>query len=173
MIGDKIHSTSNCSYASSPHVMVGSSFANTWIRRAPRVPNAREFKRLWVDIARRRFDLLLFWSLDRFTREGTFKTLFYLKRYPTRESHSKATRSRISIVSACSVTPLSVLLPLSPSRRGSESLNARRLAWRVSRKQGKRLGRPSFKSTWLMLSDCKEWARVSERSRRKLESVRL
>ncbi|MGA7363625.1 MAG: recombinase family protein [Candidatus Sulfotelmatobacter sp.] len=37
------------------------------------------FKALFADAAKRRFDVLLFWSLDRLTREGTFKTHCYLK----------------------------------------------------------------------------------------------
>lgn len=37
------------------------------------------FKALFADAARHRFDVLLFWSLDRLTREGTFKTHVYLK----------------------------------------------------------------------------------------------
>jgi DNA invertase Pin-like site-specific DNA recombinase len=37
------------------------------------------FKALFADAARHRFDVLLFWSLDRLTREGTFKTHCYLK----------------------------------------------------------------------------------------------
>jgi len=37
------------------------------------------FKQLWADVAKHRFDLLLFWSLDRLTREGTYKTLTYLR----------------------------------------------------------------------------------------------
>lgn len=39
----------------------------------------RGFKALFADAARHRFDVLLFWSLDRLTREGTFKTHVYLK----------------------------------------------------------------------------------------------
>jgi len=38
------------------------------------------FKQMWADMAKHRFDLLLFWSLDRLTREGTYKTLTYLRR---------------------------------------------------------------------------------------------
>jgi len=37
------------------------------------------FKALFTDAAKHRFDVLLFWSLDRLTREGTFKTHCYLK----------------------------------------------------------------------------------------------
>ena len=34
---------------------------------------------MFADAARHRFDVVLFWSLDRLTREGTFKTHVYLR----------------------------------------------------------------------------------------------
>ena len=39
-----------------------------------------EFRRLFDDASRRKFDVVLFWSLDRFTREGSLETLQYLSR---------------------------------------------------------------------------------------------
>jgi len=39
-----------------------------------------EFQEMSRDAAHRRFDLLLFWSLDRFTREGVLETLTHLNR---------------------------------------------------------------------------------------------
>jgi DNA invertase Pin-like site-specific DNA recombinase len=38
------------------------------------------FRRLFEDASRKRFDLLLFWSLDRFSREGVLETLQHLQR---------------------------------------------------------------------------------------------
>jgi DNA invertase Pin-like site-specific DNA recombinase len=38
-----------------------------------------EFKRLMNDAAKKKFDLVLFWALDRFSREGVRATLNYLK----------------------------------------------------------------------------------------------
>jgi len=38
------------------------------------------FQQLFADAAQRRFDLVLFWSLDRFSREGVLETLQYLQR---------------------------------------------------------------------------------------------
>ncbi len=35
---------------------------------------------MFADAARRRFDVLLFWALDRFSREGMRKTIAYLER---------------------------------------------------------------------------------------------
>jgi DNA invertase Pin-like site-specific DNA recombinase len=39
-----------------------------------------EFLRMLEDAAQRRFDVLLFWVLDRLTREGALQTLQYLNR---------------------------------------------------------------------------------------------
>ena len=38
------------------------------------------FDRMFADAARRRFDVLLLWALDRFSREGIRKTIAYLQR---------------------------------------------------------------------------------------------
>lgn len=38
-----------------------------------------QFRAMLKDASAHRFDVLLFWSLDRLTREGTFKTLCYLR----------------------------------------------------------------------------------------------
>jgi DNA invertase Pin-like site-specific DNA recombinase len=40
----------------------------------------KEFDRMFADAARRRFDVVLFWALDRFSREGIRKTIAYLER---------------------------------------------------------------------------------------------
>lgn len=40
----------------------------------------QQFQQLFADAAKRRFDLVLFWSLDRFSREGTYPTLMLLQR---------------------------------------------------------------------------------------------
>lgn len=42
--------------------------------------NRVEFQRMLADAERRTFDLLLFWSLDRLSREGAVATLNYLER---------------------------------------------------------------------------------------------
>lgn len=42
-------------------------------------PNKPEFNRMMLDASKRMFHLLLFYSLDRFSREGTRKTIHYLQ----------------------------------------------------------------------------------------------
>jgi DNA invertase Pin-like site-specific DNA recombinase len=39
-----------------------------------------EFQRMFMDASKRRFDVLLFWSLDRLSREGALETLQHLNR---------------------------------------------------------------------------------------------
>jgi DNA invertase Pin-like site-specific DNA recombinase len=41
--------------------------------------NRAGFQQMWRDAAQRRFDVLLFWALDRFSREGVLETLNYLQ----------------------------------------------------------------------------------------------
>src|SRR5438309_1764371 len=43
-------------------------------------PWTKVLEKLFEDAAKRRFDLVLFWSLDRFTREGVLETLNHLQR---------------------------------------------------------------------------------------------
>jgi DNA invertase Pin-like site-specific DNA recombinase len=42
-----------------------------------------EFQRMFDDARLKHFDMVLFWALDRFSREGTLKTLEYLQRLDT------------------------------------------------------------------------------------------
>lgn len=42
--------------------------------------NRPEFRRMFEDASQRRFDILLFWSLDRLSREGVLETLQHLQR---------------------------------------------------------------------------------------------
>jgi DNA invertase Pin-like site-specific DNA recombinase len=39
-----------------------------------------QFRRMFEDASKRKFDLVLFWSLDRFSREGVLETLHHLQR---------------------------------------------------------------------------------------------
>lgn len=59
----------------------GWTLAGEYVDQASgKTANRGEFQRLFRDAAERRFDLVLFWSLDRFTREGALETLQHLQR---------------------------------------------------------------------------------------------
>lgn len=46
----------------------------------PSTGDREQFERLFDDTSRRKFDVVLFWSLDRFSREGVLETLHHLQR---------------------------------------------------------------------------------------------
>jgi DNA invertase Pin-like site-specific DNA recombinase len=59
----------------------GWAIAHEYVDRATGKNSDRvQFQRLFDDASRRRFDLVLFWSLDRFSREGVLETLHHLQR---------------------------------------------------------------------------------------------
>lgn len=56
--------------------------AQTYIDRESGTKGKRErdgFSQLFIDAGKRKFDVVLFWSLDRFSREGIRKTIAYLQ----------------------------------------------------------------------------------------------
>jgi DNA invertase Pin-like site-specific DNA recombinase len=59
----------------------GWAVAAEYVDRATGKHSDREqFQRLFQDASQRKFDLVLFWSLDRFSREGVRETLNHLER---------------------------------------------------------------------------------------------
>jgi DNA invertase Pin-like site-specific DNA recombinase len=59
----------------------GWSIVHEYVDRVTGKHSDREqFQRLFQDASQRRFDLVLFWSLDRFSREGVRETLNHLER---------------------------------------------------------------------------------------------
>ena len=59
----------------------GWTIAHEYVDRATGKHSDREqFQRLFADASQRKFDLVLFWSLDRFSREGVLETLNHLQR---------------------------------------------------------------------------------------------
>jgi DNA invertase Pin-like site-specific DNA recombinase len=57
------------------------TIAREYIDRATGKHSDREqFQKMFEDASQRKFDLVLFWSLDRFSREGVLETLNHLQR---------------------------------------------------------------------------------------------
>ena len=49
-------------------------------RKTGKTSDREQFQRLLEDASQRKFDLVMFWSLDRFSREGVLETLHHLQR---------------------------------------------------------------------------------------------
>jgi DNA invertase Pin-like site-specific DNA recombinase len=103
------------------------------------------FKQLWADVAKHKFDLLLFWSLDRLTREGTYKTLSYLQRLTDAGIKFKSyTEQYIDSLGAFSDAIIGVLAAVAAQERLRISERTKAGLARV-RARGVRLGRPTAK----------------------------
>lgn len=101
-----------------------------------------QFKRLFEDARRRLFDLVLFWSLDRFSREGAAATLRHLN---TLEAHGVAFRSYTEqYLDSCGLfreAVVSILAVIARQERVRISERTR-LGIACARLAGKQIGRP-------------------------------
>ena len=101
------------------------------------------FKDMWADVGKHRFDLLLFWSLDRLTREGTYKTPTYLRRLTDAGVKFKSyTEQYIDSLGAFSDAIIGVLAAVAAQERIRISERTKAGLART-RAQGTWLGRPS------------------------------
>jgi DNA invertase Pin-like site-specific DNA recombinase len=101
-----------------------------------------EFQRMFRDASQRKFDVLLFWSLDRLSREGTLETLQHLNRLTgygvqwrslTEQYLDSTGMFREAVISILAVVAKQERVRLSErTKAGLER----------ARKQGKVLGRP-------------------------------
>jgi DNA invertase Pin-like site-specific DNA recombinase len=100
------------------------------------------FQQMWADVAKHRFDLLLFWSLDRLTREGTYKTLTYLRRFSDAGVKFKSyTEQYIDSLGVFGEAIIGVLAAVAAQERIRISERTKAGLART-RAQGTRLGRP-------------------------------
>ncbi len=102
-----------------------------------------EFKRLFLEASQRKFDVVVFWALDRFSREGALETLMHLRRLSEygikyRSLTEPFLDSTNGIVAEI-MTPLLATLARQERIRLSERTRA---GLERARAQGKRLGRP-------------------------------
>jgi DNA invertase Pin-like site-specific DNA recombinase len=101
-----------------------------------------QFQQMFADASRRKFDLVLFWALDRLSREGVYQTLQHLNRL---ESYGVGFRSFTEpYFDSCGVfkdAVIAIMATLAKQERIKRAERTRAGLARV-RAAGKRLGRP-------------------------------
>ena len=110
-----------------------------------RKKDRKQFSALFEDAHKRRFDTVLFWSLDRFSREGMQPTIAYLQRLASygvaihsfTEPHLATDNEMVRDI----LLALLSSLAKQESRRMSERTRA---GMARARAQGKRIGRPTI-----------------------------
>jgi DNA invertase Pin-like site-specific DNA recombinase len=102
----------------------------------------KAFKRMFSDAAKREFDLVLFWALDRFSREGASQTLAYLNRLEQYGVGFRSfTESYFDSCGAFKDAILAIMATLAKQER--IKISERTIAGlQRARAQGKILGRP-------------------------------
>jgi DNA invertase Pin-like site-specific DNA recombinase len=101
-----------------------------------------EFQRMLHDASQRRFDLVLFWALDRFSREGVLQTLTYLNRL---ESYGVGFRSFTEpFFDSCGIFKDAVLAIMATLAKQERVKRAERTkaGLAIAKARGKVLGRP-------------------------------
>jgi len=102
-----------------------------------------EFQRMFADASRRKFDLVLFWALDRLSREGVLETLQHLNR---RTSYGVGYRSFTEqFFDSCGVFKdaiIAIMATLAKQERVKRSERTKAGLARV-RAAGRLLGRPA------------------------------
>lgn len=104
-----------------------------------------QFQQMFSDASRRKFDLLLFWSLDRLSREGALETLQHLNRLTACGVGYKSFTEQY--LDSCGVfrdAVISILAVIAKQERVRLSERTR-AGIAVARSRGAKLGRPRLK----------------------------
>jgi DNA invertase Pin-like site-specific DNA recombinase len=111
-------------------------------RETGSVSTRSAFQQMLLHASQRKFDRLLFWSLDRLTREGTLATLQYLERLTSYGVGYKSyTEPYLDSCGTFKDVVISLLATMARQERLRIAERVRAGLQRV-RQQGKRLGRP-------------------------------
>lgn len=111
-------------------------------RESGKTDDRAEFQKMFADSSKRRFDVVLFWALDRFTREGVLETLQHLTRL---SSYGVGFRSYCEpFLDSCGIfrdAVISILATLARQER-VRIAERTRAGLERARRNGKRIGRP-------------------------------
>jgi DNA invertase Pin-like site-specific DNA recombinase len=106
-----------------------------------------EFQRMFADASKRKFDLVLFWSLDRLSREGVLETLQHLNRLTSYGAGYKSFTEQY--FDSCGVFRDAVIAILATvAKQERVRLSERtRAGIAIARSRGKVIGRPRLQVT--------------------------
>jgi len=109
----------------------------------------KEFERMMDAASRREFDLLLFWKLDRVSREGVSKTLDYLNRLKGWGCGWRSLQEPWLDTGNDMVTDIVLSVIAAMAKQERQTLIDRTMAGlRTARRNGKVLGRPRRTIDW-------------------------
>jgi len=114
-------------------------------RETGSVATRDEFQKMLLHASQRKFDVLLFWALDRLTREGTLATLQYLERLTSYQVGYKSfTEPYLDSCGTFKDVVISLLATMAKQERIRMGERVR-AGIAQARRAGKRLGRPPLR----------------------------
>jgi DNA invertase Pin-like site-specific DNA recombinase len=127
-------------------VKQGWTISREYIDRETGATSDREqFQAMFADAGRRKFDLLLFWSLDRLSREGALETLQHLQRLTSYGVGYKSFTEQY--LDSCGIfkdAVIGILAVIAKQERVRLSERTR-AGIAIARSKGRQLGRPRLK----------------------------
>jgi DNA invertase Pin-like site-specific DNA recombinase len=124
-----------------------------------------QFEEMFIDASRRRFDVLLFWAMDRFTREGVLPTLQHLERLT---SYGVGYRSFTEqYIDSCGIFREAVIaIVATVAKQERVRISERvRAGLATARTKGTRLGRPRVFANTSKLLELRQqgcsWAEIT------------
>jgi DNA invertase Pin-like site-specific DNA recombinase len=147
----------------------GWTIVNEYIDQQSACSASREqFQQMFQAASQRTFDILLFWSLDRLSREGVLETLQHLQRL---RSYGVAWRSfteqYLDSTGIFREAVIGILAAIAKQERVRLAERTRAGLERV-RRSGKKLGRPTAKADARLIQSLREagtsWSEVSRRT---------
>jgi DNA invertase Pin-like site-specific DNA recombinase len=114
-------------------------------RESGSIPTRAEFQKMLLHASQRKFDVLLFFALDRLTREGTLATLQYLERLTSYHVGYKSfTEPYLDSCGTFKDVVISLLATMAKQERIRMGERVR-AGIAQARRAGKRLGRPPLR----------------------------
>ena len=113
----------------------------------------KEFERMMLEASRREFDILLFWKLDRVSREGISTTLRYLENLKTWSVGWRSFQEPWLDTGNEMVTGIVLAVISAMARQERQTLIDRTLSGlRTAKRNGKILGRPRRAIDWELVN---------------------
>ena len=130
--------------------------------------NRPQFQRMFQDASQRKFDVLLFWSLDRLSREGVLETLQHLQRLTSYGVCWRSfTEQYLDSTGIFRDAVIGILAAIAKQERVRLAERTRAGLERV-RREGKRLGRPMAKADSAMIRQMRDqsasWSEIARRT---------
>jgi DNA invertase Pin-like site-specific DNA recombinase len=129
-------------FASTQHWQITREYVD---RETGSKSDREQFQQMFGDASKRRFDLLLFWSLDRLSREGVLETLQHLSRLTNSGiAYKSFTEQYFDSCGIFKDAVISILATIAKQERVRLSERTK-AGLAVARSKGRQIGRPRLK----------------------------